>query len=50
MCEPGYLCLKQPLPGMARYDDEECKKNFKDTYYNYEKYGMVYYNNYIITF
>ena len=37
---PGYLCLKQPLPGMARFnDDEESKKSFKDTYYNDEKYG-----------
>ena len=42
MSEPGYLCLKQPLPGMARFNDDESKKSFKDTYYNYEKYGMIF--------
>ena len=37
MTNPGYLCLKQPLPGMARSIVELTKGKgyFKETYFTY---------------
>ena len=36
MTEPGYLCIKQPLPGMGRGVTETCKKTFEEIYFKYK--------------
>ena len=40
MVNPGYLCLKQPLPGMARDVTGMRKKKFREIYFNFKEYGM----------
>ena len=35
MEDPGYLCLKKPLPGMGRSLTDISKKDFGTTYFKY---------------
>lgn len=35
MIDPGFLCIKETLPGMGRDVTEICKKTFSEMYFKY---------------